>query len=90
MTSRRAALAFHAHIIPTYGQIRDHIRPSGGLAPCQSRPACRIMAADLTDRVTIAELVEGCGLSVSNFVDAFRKTMGVPPRAQISCGRPAP
>lgn len=80
MISRRAARAFHAHIIPTYGENRDRIGPRGGLAPWQGGPACHMTTADLADRVTIAELAEGCGLSVSYFVGAFRKTMGVPPR----------
>jgi AraC-like DNA-binding protein len=79
MISRRAARAFHA-----YGQIRDRIGPRGGLAPWQGGPACHMMTPDLADRVTIAELAEGCGLSVSYFVGAFRKTMGVPPRAQMA------
>ncbi len=79
MISRRAALTFHAHIIPTCGQIHDRIRPGGGRAPWQSRPARHTMTADLPDRVTIAGLAERCGLSVSYFVDAFRKKMGVPP-----------
>ncbi len=74
-----AALAFHAHIVRAYGEVRDPVHPRGGLAPWQSRRACGMMTADLSGRVTIAELAAGCSLSVSYFVHAFRKTMGIPP-----------
>jgi AraC family transcriptional regulator len=52
--------------------------PHGGLAPWQVRRAMEILGANL-DGVPLKELAQECGLSVSHFSRAFRRTVGVAP-----------
>jgi AraC family transcriptional regulator len=71
-----AALAFHAHVAEVYGQLRCGQCDRGGLAPWQLRRVRDLMMARLPEGVTIAELASACGLSVSYFSRAFRRSTG--------------
>jgi len=73
------ALAFHAHIVRAYGPSRGPGSSVGGLAPWQMQRARDMMLANLSGDVAIADIAQACGLSVSYFARAFRRTMGVPP-----------
>jgi AraC-like DNA-binding protein len=73
------ALAFYAHIVKAYASGRTSERFTGGLAPWQSQRACEMMVANFTGEVALTDIAQACGLSVSYFARAFRKTMGVPP-----------
>lgn len=75
----QVALAFHAHIVQTYGNVQGATSRHGGLAPWQLRRACAMMVANLKGDVAMAELAEACGLSLSYFAHAFRRTAGLPP-----------
>ena len=74
------ALAFHAHIIATYGNVAVAVRPSPGtLSAWQLRRVVDFMVAHLNDDPTIGELAQQCGLSSGYFARAFRQTTGVTP-----------
>jgi AraC family transcriptional regulator len=74
------ALAFHAHVIETYGNAAVPVRlNSGELSPWQLRRVLAFMVAHLTDDPTIAELAQECGLSSGYFARAFRRTTGIAP-----------
>jgi AraC family transcriptional regulator len=72
-------VALGAHVAQKYGGMRPVVRPPhGGLAPWQVRRAMEILGANL-DGVPLKELAQECGLSVSHFSRAFRRTVGVAP-----------
>ena len=74
------ALAFHAHVIQTYGNAAVPVRSGPGkLSPWQLRRVLDFMVAHLNDDPTIAELAQQCGLSSGYFARAFRLTIGVTP-----------
>jgi AraC family transcriptional regulator len=74
------ALAFHAHVIETYGNVAVPARPGPGkLSPWQLRRVLDFMGAHLNDDPTIGELAQECGLSSGYFARAFRLTIGVTP-----------
>jgi AraC family transcriptional regulator len=72
--------ALGVHVAQTYGGMRRLSRPvRGGLAPWQVRRAKEILSANLDGRVSLKEVAKECGLSVSHFSRAFRRTTGVAP-----------
>ena len=72
-------LALGVHIAQTYGGMRPVSRPvRGGLAPWQEQRAKEILRANLHG-VPLKEVARECGLSVSHFSHAFRRTLGVAP-----------
>jgi AraC family transcriptional regulator len=74
------ALAFHAHLIESYGKVAVPVRSNAGkLSPWQLRRALDFITAHLNDDPTIAELAQQCGLSSGYFARAFRRTLGVTP-----------
>lgn len=74
------ALAFRAHVARAYGGMRPQSPPArGGLAPWQERRAKNLMQADLETDIVLADIARECGLSVSYFARAFKKTTGLPP-----------
>jgi AraC family transcriptional regulator len=74
------ALAFHAHIMATYGHVAVAGPSSAGkLSPWQLRRVLDFMAVHLNDDPTIADLAQQCGLSSGYFARAFRQTLGVTP-----------
>jgi len=76
------ALAFHEHVITTYGGVPVAGRKrGGGLAPWQIRRACDFIEAYLDGDPSIAGLSRECQVSESYFVRAFRITVGMPPAA---------
>jgi len=81
------ALAFHSHIIRTYGNTHDGRQLRGGLAAWQLRRARDIMLANLAGNVTLTELASACGLSVTYFSRAFRQTTGIPPHKWLMSER---
>jgi AraC-like DNA-binding protein len=73
-------LAVGVHVAQTYGGMRPMSQPvRGGLAPWQERRATEILRASVKRSVTLMEVARECGLSVSYFSHAFRRTLGVSP-----------
>ncbi|MBO3760455.1 helix-turn-helix domain-containing protein [Ciceribacter sp. L1K22] len=55
------------------------LNPNGGLAKWQERRAKELIAARLSDKLSVPEVAEACGLSPSHFTRAFRKSTGLTP-----------
>ncbi len=84
------ALAFHAHILRTYGGVPvGPVLRRGGLAAWQLRRACEFFEANLDRDPSIADVAAECGLSSSYFAKAFKQATGVPPHAWLSTRRVA-
>jgi len=77
-------LAFAAHAAQTYGGMQTVSRPlKGGLAPWQEKRSKEMMAGDLTGATPLRDIADACGLSVSHFSRAFRRSTGVAPHAWL-------
>jgi AraC family transcriptional regulator len=82
------ALAFHAHVLHTYGNVPVASTSNrGGLALWQLRRACEFIQANLDGDPSIANIATECGLSSSYFAKAFKQTTGAPPHAWLSMKR---
>jgi AraC-like DNA-binding protein len=72
-----ATLALAAHAAQAYGEMQTLARPlKGGLAPWQERRSKEMIAGDLTGATPLRDIAEACGLSVSHFSRAFRRSTG--------------
>jgi AraC family transcriptional regulator len=77
-------LAMAAHVAQTYGGMRPYPQPiQGGLAPWQEKRSKDLLASDLTGATPLYEIARACGLSVSHFSRAFRRTTGSSPHAWL-------
>ena len=78
------ALALATHAAQTYGGMQALSKPlKGGLAPWQEKLSKEMIASDLSGGITLHEIAKACGLSVSHFSRAFRKSAGVAPHAWL-------
>jgi AraC-like DNA-binding protein len=64
---------------PVALQMRDY--PQGGLAPWQEMRAKNLLCAALPRDISLRDVARECGLSLSHFSRAFRKTTGLAPYA---------
>ncbi|MEP7313374.1 MAG: AraC family transcriptional regulator [Pseudomonadota bacterium] len=80
MYAQHLLLTTHTYFAAAFGGMRlpDHSR-RGGLAPWQIRCATEFMIARLGDDMSLSEPAGACGLSMSYFSRAFKKSMGTPP-----------
>jgi AraC family transcriptional regulator len=77
-------LAFAAHAAQTYAGMQSVSRPiKGGLAPWQERRSKEMIAGDLSGATPLHEIADACGLSVSHFSRAFRRSTGLAPHAWL-------
>ncbi|HEY2750733.1 helix-turn-helix transcriptional regulator [Phenylobacterium sp.] len=77
-------LAFAAHAAQTYGGMRIVPRPlKGGLAPWQERRSKEMIGGNLRGATPLREIADACGLSVSHFARAFRRSTGLAPHAWL-------
>jgi AraC family transcriptional regulator len=77
-------LAMVAHVAQTYGGMQPSSRfIEGGLAPWQERRSKDMLAGDLTGATSLHEIARTCGLSVSHFSRAFRRSTGSSPHAWL-------
>jgi AraC-like DNA-binding protein len=71
-------MALCVHVADHYGgEVLRVVR--GGLTPRQERRAKEMLYANLDGEVCLSDLARECGLSVSHFIRAFRKSTGLPP-----------
>jgi AraC-like DNA-binding protein len=78
------ALAFHEHVITTYGGVTVNDRKArGGLASWQIRRACDFIEAHLDGDTSTASLSKECHVSQSYFGRAFRTTVGMTPHQWV-------
>jgi len=77
-------LAFASHTVQKYGGTRSLSKPlKGGLAPWQEKLSKELIADNLAGSISLSELAKTCGLSVSHFSRAFRKSTGLAPHAWL-------
>jgi AraC-like DNA-binding protein len=77
-------MAFAVHTAQAYGGMQTVAKPlKGGLAPWQERRAKELITTDLAGATPLQEVAAACGLSVSQFSRAFRKSTGIPPHAWL-------
>jgi AraC family transcriptional regulator len=73
-------LAFASHAAQAYGGMQAYSKPlKGGLAPWQERLSKEMIAGDLTDTKSLHEVAQACGISISHFSRAFRKSTRLAP-----------
>ncbi|MFM0226975.1 helix-turn-helix domain-containing protein [Paraburkholderia dipogonis] len=74
------AHAMYERLATTYGRFRGPL-PSRCrvLSKTQERIAKELLVADLLVEPPLSDIARACGLSVRQFVDAFRSTTGMPP-----------
>ena len=76
--------AVAAHVAQTYGGMQPCSRPvQGGLAPWQEKRSKDMLAGDLTGATPLHDIARACGLSVSHFSRAFRRSTGSSPHAWL-------
>jgi AraC family transcriptional regulator len=74
------ALAFHAHVIYAYGNVRGSGTAAlPGLAPWQLRRVDAYIESHLSDDPSLADLAKECGLSSGYFARAFGASNGMFP-----------
>jgi AraC family transcriptional regulator len=77
-------LAMAAHVAQTYGGMLSYVRPAqGGLARWQEKRSKAMLAGDLAGATPLHEIAHACGLSVSHFSRAFRRSTGLAPHAWL-------
>lgn len=72
-------LALTAHVAHAYGGLGVADSKRGGLAPWQVKHACERLEADLGGKLSLQDVADELGLSVSHFSRAFRISTGLPP-----------
>jgi AraC family transcriptional regulator len=65
--------------LPNAGLLRLGAKKRGGLAPWQVRRAAEMIRENLDGNIHLCDLAGECGLSVSHFTRAFRKSFGMSP-----------
>jgi AraC-like DNA-binding protein len=72
------------HVASRYGGLRPLTqRASGGLTPLQERRAKELLTHSISGDLALSELARECGLSLTNFSRAFRRSVGVPPHRWV-------
>lgn len=88
LVADHAVLALYTHLVTAYGGVRIAGRQhSGGLAPRQERAAKELMVANMTGKLSLAEVAEATGLSVAHFSRAFKSSTSVTPHAWLQSQR---
>jgi AraC family transcriptional regulator len=73
------SLILGAHVLRTYAGLPLGVAKRGGLAPWQGKRAAEMMTESLDGKIHLSDMARGCGLSVSHFTRAFRKSFGMSP-----------
>lgn len=81
------ALAFHDHVMRTYGGAQATRGIRGGLTPRQIRRTLEFVEANLSGNPSIAALARESDLSSSYFARAFRETTGMAPHQWLTLRR---
>jgi AraC family transcriptional regulator len=74
------SLILGAHVLKTYAGLRPlGAKERGGLAPWQVTRATEMIRENLEGNIRLSDMARECGLSVSHFTRAFRKSFGMSP-----------
>jgi AraC-like DNA-binding protein len=77
-------LAVGHHVAARYGGMLSREHPyRGGLSPMQERRAKELLGENLAGELPLAVIASECGLSLSQFSRAFRKSVGGPPHRWV-------
>jgi AraC family transcriptional regulator len=77
-------LAVGHHVATRYGGMRPLTPPAfGGLTPLQERRAKELLTHSVSGDMPLSDLARECGLSLTSFSRAFRKSVGVPPHRWV-------
>jgi AraC family transcriptional regulator len=77
--------ALNCHFVCTYGGVKKSAPQfRGGLSSLQMRRATELLEAHLNGNITLQQVAEACGLSVSHFARAFRQTFHRPPHKWLT------
>jgi AraC family transcriptional regulator len=72
------------HVTSHYGGMQPPIRRAfGGLTRIQERRAKELLTRSIAGDVPLSDLARECGLSLTSFSRAFRKTVGIPPHRWV-------
>lgn len=83
-------LALRAHVATQYFGVEPATVPArGALSARQLQRAREILVTRLAGDVSLAQVAQECGLSVSHFTRAFRKSTGLPPHRWLLLQRVA-
>jgi AraC-like DNA-binding protein len=72
-------LAFHAHLVDAYGEMRMPVSQRWSIAPWRLRQACELMMERLDGPLSIIEIADAVDMAPEYFARAFRQAMGEPP-----------
>jgi AraC-like DNA-binding protein len=73
------------HVADRYGGMCSVARPvTGGLTQYQERRAKELLTENMSGNMPLATLARECGLSLTHFSKAFRKSVGVPPHKWLT------
>jgi AraC family transcriptional regulator len=75
--------ALGAHFATLYGGMAPYRLDRGGLAPWQERRAKELIAANLVGELSLGDVAHECGLSVTYFSRAFKRSTGTTPHAWL-------
>lgn len=67
------------YVMRRYGDLASRRPITGGLTTWQERIAKELIEANLSDGIALEELASWCGLRVSQFAHAFKRSVGMPP-----------
>jgi AraC-like DNA-binding protein len=88
MYAQHLLLASHTYFAFAFGGIRPRAQTRrGGLAPWQIRCATELMIERMGEDLSLAEPAAACGLSLSYFSRAFKRSIGTPPHRWLSLQR---
>lgn len=80
-------LAVATHIATTYGGMTPGKVRRNSLAPWQVKRAKEMLAANLTKEISVLEVADACGLSLSYFSRAFKVATGMTPHGWLQTCR---
>ncbi|MBH0236918.1 AraC family transcriptional regulator [Methylobrevis albus] len=80
-------LAVAAHVAATYGNMRPALQRRSALAPWQLRRAQEMLADNLDKELSLLDIAEACGLSLSYFTRAFKASTGTTPHGWLQTCR---
>lgn len=82
------ALAITGRLACAYGEARpDQSTRGRNLSRREERIAKEMLVANLSEEPNLADVARACGLSARMFVDAFRRTTGLPPHRWLRAHR---
>ncbi|WP_165799706.1 helix-turn-helix domain-containing protein [Sphingomonas oleivorans] len=83
----QVTLAAHVHILERYGGVRLTRLSRGSLSPIQRRTVLDLIDAHVAGGISLDQMAAECGLSRTQFVAAFARSMGMSPHRWIVARR---